>query len=162
MGDGAAFAELVAKHQTRLGGYLRALLGDAAAAEDALQDVWLAIWRGLPRLQKPDAFVAWALRIARDRAFRELRRRGVPTVVADETLPAGEPGEFTDEDAAEVRAAVGDLPPAQRDAVLLRYVEGLSYDAIAGVMGVPVGTVRSRLFHAKRLLREALPPEDDR
>ena len=162
IGDAAAFADLVAQHQGRLRGYLRALLGHDAAAEDALQDVWLAIWRGLPRLKEPDAFVAWALRIARDRAFRELRRRGVATVVVDETLPADEPSEFSAEDAAEVQAAVGVLPTAHRDVVLLRYVEELSYSEIATILQVPVGTVRSRLFHAKRLLHDILKPEEDR
>ena len=156
VGDGAAFADLVARHHARLGGYLRALLRNEAAADDALQDVWLAVWRGLPRLQDPDAFVPWALRIARDRAFRELRRRRAPTVAADDTLPAPRAGEFTDDDAAEVRAAIGTLPLAHRDVLLLRYVEGLSYDDIAAVAGVPTGTVRSRLFHAKRLLRGRL------
>ena len=159
LGDPAAFADLVGRHQARLAGYLRALLGNDAAAADALQDVWLLIWRGLPGLTDPDAFVAWAFTIARGRAFRELRRRGVPTVPADDSLPAGGPPEFTAEDAAEVRAAVGRLPPAHRDVLLLRYVEGLSYEQIAGVVGVPVGTVRSRLFHAKRLMRDILQPE---
>ncbi len=161
VGDPAAFADLVGRHQARLNGYLRALLDNEAATADALQDVWLAVWRGLPHLRDPDAFVAWMLRIARDRAFRELRRRGVPTVPADDTLPAGEAPEFTAEDAAEVRAAVGRLPPMHRDVLLLRYVEGLSYDQIAGVVGVPVGTVRSRLFHAKRLMRDILQPEGE-
>ena len=158
VGDPAAFADLVARHQVRLGGYLRALLGHDAAAADALQDVWLAVWRGLPDLRDPDAFVAWALRIARDRAFRELRRRGVPTVPADDRLPAGDPPEFTPDDAEEVRAAVARLPAAYRDVLLLRYAEGLSYDQIAAVAGVPVGTVRSRLFTAKSLARDILQP----
>ena len=74
-------------------------------------------------------------------------------------MAADAPDEFTAEDAAEVRAAVDRLPPLHRDVLLLRYVEGLSYEAIAGVAGVPVGTVRSRLFHAKRMMRDILQPE---
>lgn len=160
-GDPAAFAELVGRRQGRLAGYLRALLGSEAAAADALQDVWPAAWRGLPRLRLAEALVPWLLRVARDRAFRELRRRGLPTVVADESLAAPEADGFTDDDADAVRAAVGRLPPAQRDVLLLRYVEGLNYDAIAAVTGVPVGTVRSRLFHAKRAAREILESGED-
>jgi RNA polymerase sigma-70 factor (ECF subfamily) len=158
-GDGAAFAELVARYQARLGGYLRRLLGEAAAA-DALQDVWLAVWRGLPGLRDPAAFPAWAFRVARDRAFRDLRRRGLPTVPADESIPAAAADDFTEEDAAGVRAALDRLPVAHRDVLLLRVVEGLSYDQIAAVVGVPVGTVRSRLHHARRLARELLQQED--
>jgi RNA polymerase sigma-70 factor (ECF subfamily) len=161
-GDEAAFAELVARYQPRLGGYLCRLLGDGAAA-DALQDVWLAVWRGLPRLRDPVAFPAWAFRVARDRAFRELRRRGVPTVPADESIPAAAADDdFTPEDAAEVRAALDRLPVVHRDVLVLRFVEGLSYDEIAAVIGKPVGTVRSRIHNAKQALRKLLEREGTR
>lgn len=158
-GDGAAFAELVERYQHRLGGYLRRLIGEDATA-DALQEVWLAIWRGLPRLREAAAFPAWAFRIARDRAFRELRRRGLPTVPADESIPMADAGEFTPEDAEGLRAHMDRLPPVQKDVLLLRFIEGLSYEEIAGVVGVPEGTVRSRLHHAKRALKTILERED--
>lgn len=157
-GDAVAFADLVRQHHDRLAGYLRGLLGHDPS--DALQDVWLDVWRGLPRLTDPEAFAGWAFRIARDRAFRELRRKGFRTVPVED-VAADEPDDFTTDDAAEVRAAVDRLPPQHRDVLLLRYVEGLSYEAIAGVVGVPVGTVRSRLFHAKRMMRETFKPEGE-
>lgn len=158
-GDEAAFAELVGRYHHRLGGYLRRLVGPVAAA-DALQDVWLAVWRGLPRLADPAAFPAWAFRIARDRAFRELRRRGVPAVPADESIPAADTDEgLAPEEAAELHAAMDRLPPAHRDVLLLRFAEELSYDEIAAVIGAPVGTVRSRIHYAKRALRELLERE---
>ncbi|HET6574776.1 MAG TPA: sigma-70 family RNA polymerase sigma factor [Fimbriiglobus sp.] len=161
-GDGSAFAELVARYQARLGGYLRRLLGEAAAT-DALQDVWLAVWRGLPGLRDPAAFPAWAFRVARDRAFRELRRQGVPTVPADESIPeAAADDDFTAEDAAEVRAALARLPVDHRDVLLLRFIEGLSYDEIAAVVGKPVGTVRSRIHYAKEAMRRQLEREGTR
>ena len=62
------------------------------------------------------------------------------------------------DDAAEVRAALERLAPAHRDVLVLRYAEGLGYDEIASVVGVPVGTVRSRLWHAKRAARAILQP----
>jgi RNA polymerase sigma-70 factor (ECF subfamily) len=155
-GDGAAFADLVRQHNGRLAGYLQGLLGRDPS--DALQDVWLAIWRGLPRLADAEAFAAWAFRIARDRAFRELRRERLLTVLVGDVADV-ETDEFDNEDAAAVRAAVDRLPVVYRDVLLLRYVEGLSYEAIARVVGVPVGTIRSRLFHAKRRMRELLQPE---
>ena len=147
------------RYQHRLGGYLRRLIGDDATA-DALQDVWLAIWRGLPRLREAIAFPAWAFRIARDRAFRELRRRGLPTLPADESIPTTDAGEFTSEDAEEVRSHVDHLPPVQKDVLLLRFIEGLSYEEIAGVIGVPVGTVAVTPDHAKQALKTILERED--
>ena len=122
-GDAAAFADLVRQHNDRLAGYLRGLLGRDPA--DALQDVWLAVWRGLPRLADPEAFAGWAFRIARDRAFAELRRKGFKQVPLDD-VAADEPDEV---DAAAVWTAVDTLPPLHRDVLLLRYVEGLSYEA---------------------------------
>src|SRR5579863_8833678 len=114
-GDGAAFADLVRQHHDRLSGYLRGLLGRDPA--DALQDVWLAIWRGLPRLVDPEAFAGWAFRIARDRAFQELRRDRLPTVPVED-LEAVEPDEFDADDAAALRAALDRLPVVYRDVLL--------------------------------------------
>src|SRR5688500_13895608 len=76
-GDEAAFTEIVARYTPRLRVYLRQMLGDAHAADDALQDVWLDVLRAVGRLQDAGAFAAWLYRIARDRAYRLLRRRGV-------------------------------------------------------------------------------------
>src|SRR5438105_3226823 len=72
-GDEDAFAELVERYQPRLRYFLRKMLRPAEATEDALQDVWLAVFRGLARLADVGAFRAWLYRIARDRALRELR-----------------------------------------------------------------------------------------
>src|SRR6266446_2343841 len=80
-GDETAFAELVERFSPRLRYFLRKLLASADGAEDALQDVWLDVFRHLPRLTDPQALVAWMYRIARDRAFgrlRKARRLGLP------------------------------------------------------------------------------------
>src|SRR6187402_3133800 len=80
-GDEAAFAEIVARYTPRLRLYLRQMLGgDAHTADDALQDVWLDVFRALGRLDDAGAFAAWLYRIARDRAYRILRRRGIVTM----------------------------------------------------------------------------------
>src|SRR4051812_21289085 len=73
--DDDAFEEVVARYTPRLRYYLRKMLGGVQAAEDALQEVWLDAFRGLPGLMEAGAFPAWIYRLARDRAFRELRRR---------------------------------------------------------------------------------------
>lgn len=160
-GDGAAFAELVGRYAGLVGGTLRQLLGESAT-EDATQDVWLAVWRGLPGLHDSDALPAWVRRVARDRAFQELRRRNrrLPVVSWASDPPADEPNDPADVD--RVRAALDRLPAVHRDALVLRYLEGLSYERMATILGCPVGTVRSRLHHAKAALRAILDPEGDR
>lgn len=153
-GDGAAFAELVDRYAPRLRYFLRKLTADPASADDLLQSVWLDVYRGLPRLADPAAFPAWAYRLARDRAYRSFRGAKPAEQRADLDPPApGPDDEFTAEDAAAVHAALDELPPAHREVLVLRFLDDLSYDDIARVVGVPVGTVRSRLHLAKKALR---------
>ncbi|MFO0848079.1 MAG: sigma-70 family RNA polymerase sigma factor [Gemmataceae bacterium] len=159
-GDGAAFAELIGRYSALVNGTLRRLLG--GATDDVAQDVWLAVWRGLPKLSDPAALPAWVRRVARDRAFQELRRRNrrVTTLPLAVEPPATEPDDPADTD--RIRKAVDRLPAVHRDVLALRFLEGLSYEQTAAVLGCPVGTVRSRLHHAKAALRGLLTPEDDR
>jgi RNA polymerase sigma-70 factor (ECF subfamily) len=141
------------------------MLRDPPAADDALQDVWLAVSRALPRLADPAAFRAWAYRIARDRAARELRTRRPAEVPLDADGPADARADtdgFTAEDAACVHAALDELAAEHREVLVLRYVEDMTYDEIARVSGCQVGTVRSRLHYAKRALRGVLERTDRR
>jgi RNA polymerase sigma-70 factor (ECF subfamily) len=161
-GDGSAFAELVERCAPRLRYYLRKMLGNVHSAEDALQEVWLDVFRGLPRLADAGAFTAWLYRIARDRALRTVRRRRhVPRALTEE--PADdEPGDFSAADAEAIHLGLDELPPEQREALVLRFLEGMSYEEIARVAGCELGTVRSRLHYAKRALRRALEARCDR
>jgi RNA polymerase sigma-70 factor (ECF subfamily) len=162
-GDEAAFAELVALYAPRLGYYLKKLLGDPSGAEDLLQDVWLDVFRHVPRLREPAAFPAWLYRIARDRAYRALRKRRPPAVpLKEEELPGevnDNGADFTAADAAAVHAALDELPPEQREALVLRFLEDMTYEEIARVTGCELGTVRSRLYYGKRALRRVLEKE---
>ena len=102
-GDEAAFAELVERWSPRLRYYLRKMLGDAHTAEDLLQEMWLDVWRGLPRLLDSAALAAWLYRIARDRTFRLLRKqRPAAQPLIETDLPDNGTGdeEFRAEDAA--------------------------------------------------------------
>jgi RNA polymerase sigma-70 factor (ECF subfamily) len=160
-GDEAAFAELVGRYGPRLSYYLGKLLGPGGAAEDALQEVWFDVFRSVPRLADAGAFPAWLYRLARDRALRELRRRRPPHRPVDEAdVAADEGGDFSAEDAARVHAALDELPPEHREVLVLRFLEGMSYDDVARVTGCPLGTVRSRLHYAKRALRHILERKD--
>jgi RNA polymerase sigma-70 factor (ECF subfamily) len=139
--------------------YLRKMLRDAQGAEDALQDIWLAVFRAVPRLADLGAFRAWLYRIARDRVARQLRVRRPPQQRLDEVdVPDGRADAdcFTAEDAQAIHAALDELSAEHREALVLRYVEGMSYEEIAQVAGCQVGTVRSRLHYAKQALRGVL------
>ncbi len=159
-GDEAAFAELVARHAPQLAYYLRKLLGGGRSVEDILQEVWLDVFRHVPRLRQPEAFSAWLYRIARDRAYRELRKKRPKPVSLGEHEPADDASEngheFTAEDAAGIHAALDELPAEQREVLMLRFLEELSYEEIAQIVGCQLGTVRSRLHNGKRALRRAL------
>jgi RNA polymerase sigma-70 factor (ECF subfamily) len=164
-GDEAAFTEIVERYQPRLRYYLRKLLREAHRAEDALQDVWFDVFRAVARLADAGAFRAWLYRIARDRALRELRRcRPLPQPLEDaDLIDDPEESDFTAEDAERIHAGLDELSVEQREVLVLRYVEEMSYDEIAGVIGCQLGTVRSRLHYAKRALRgvlERMKPHD--
>jgi RNA polymerase sigma-70 factor (ECF subfamily) len=166
-GEEAALVELVRQYQPRLAYFVSKLLGrnaPAADVDDVLQDVWLDVIRGLPRLRDAATFPAWVYRIARDRTYRTLRRRGVHSLDAqDETaeLTAEAPCEdddqpFSEEDVALVHVCLDDLSPAHREVLVLRFLQDLSYEDVAGVARCTVGTVRSRLHYAKAALRRAM------
>jgi RNA polymerase sigma-70 factor (ECF subfamily) len=157
-GDPAALSELIARYSPRLRFYLRKLAGEATA-DDLLQDVWVDVFAKATRLHDPAAFGGWVYRIARDKAYRELTRRRVPTVsIGDE--PALEADALEDSwsaaDIENVRAALDELAPEHREVLVLRFVEQMSYEQIASVIDRPVGTARSRLHYAKRALRDVM------
>jgi RNA polymerase sigma-70 factor, ECF subfamily len=156
--DEAAFEEIVARYTHRLRYYLRRMLGGVLAAEDALQEVWLDAFRGLPGLIEPGAFPAWIYRLARDRAFRELRRRRsyLPLEDFDVIDEAGGLDDFSSDDAARIHQALDALPPEHREVLVLRFIESMTYEQIAGIVGCQLGTVRSRLHYAKRALRRVI------
>jgi RNA polymerase sigma-70 factor (ECF subfamily) len=158
-GDTVAFEELVLLYQPRLRYFLRALLHDAGDVDDSLQEIWLDVYRGIVRLADPAAFAAWLYRIARNRAFRVLRKRREPPHSLDGIdLPAKQDEDtcWSAEDAEYLHAALDSLEPEHREVLLLRFIEEMSYENIACVTGCPVGTVRSRLHYAKRALRYVL------
>jgi RNA polymerase sigma-70 factor, ECF subfamily len=123
-----------------------------------LQDVWLDVVRQLPRLKDPQALVAWLYRIARDRAYGRLRktRRAESLDEAAVVDPAVDGGEFSPQDAARIHAALDKLPAEQREVLVLRFLEEMTYEQIAGVVGCQLGTVRSRIHYGKQALRRLL------
>jgi RNA polymerase sigma-70 factor (ECF subfamily) len=159
-----ALEELYLRHSPRLGYYLRRLFdGDDAAAADVQQEVWLTVVRKIARLKAPQAFTVWLYRIARTRAMDRLKAVNGSAVLESDAGPdafeqasgADDP-DFSPEDAAAIHAALARISHAQRDVLLLRFMEDLSYEQIADVLGCPFGTVASRIYHAKQALRREL------
>jgi RNA polymerase sigma-70 factor (ECF subfamily) len=157
-GDEAAFTELVGRYQPRLRYYLRKLLCDGQGAEDALQDVWLDVFRAVSRLADAGAFRAWLYRIARDRAWRELRKRRPPYQPLEEadSIDGRAEAHFTAEDVERIHTALNELTAEHREVLVLRYIEDMAYEEIARVVGCQVGTVRSRLHYARHAVRGVL------
>jgi len=155
----AALAELIARYSPGLQFFLRKIVRAEAPCDDLLQETWFDVYRKINSLQRADAFAAWVYRIARDKAYRELRRRPPRVTRVEEDLPetaAAEEDQFTADEAGLVRAALDELPDGQREVLALRFIEDMSYEQIAQVLSCPVGTVRSRIHYAKAALREKL------
>ncbi|MBX3726099.1 MAG: sigma-70 family RNA polymerase sigma factor [Xanthomonadales bacterium] len=164
-GDRAAAAGLVERWQPRLLRHARRLLGGSEAARDAVQEAWIDILRGLPRLDDPAAFPCWALRITSRRCQRRAPADRQATEALDEdatsALPADGPADHASggEQAAELatlQRAIARLPPLQQATLALHYLDGLGVAQIALAMDVPPGTVKTRLMHARRKLRQLL------
>lgn len=147
------------RYHEGLGYYVRRLLGNAHLADDVLQDVWLTAFRRLPRLRNPRALPVWLYRIARNAALAELRGASGWAEQTEEPqapAPGHEEPEFTPEDAARIHVALDRLRPEHKDVLVLRFLEEMSYEGIAAVVGCPLGTVRSRIHYAKQALRREM------
>lgn len=158
-GDEAAFGRLYEWFGPRTLAYLRGLAGEDA--DDVQQEVWLTVYRQLGSLGDPRAFRTWLFRTTRHRAIDHLRRRRrEQELFAEEEKAAEVPdrGASGDDrlDVDLVLELIGRLPALQREALLLRHRDDLSYAEIALVVGCSLGTVRSRLFQARRRLEQLM------
>ncbi|HIJ64633.1 MAG TPA: sigma-70 family RNA polymerase sigma factor [Candidatus Hydrogenedentes bacterium] len=163
-GDEEAFTRLFERYNPPLKYYLRRLLESPEAADDVLQTVWLKALRGVKRLRRLDAFRAWLYRIARNEAFKQCRqdrRWAEVQEIAVDVNPGNEEEAFTEDDAARVHAGLSELSPPHREVLTLRFLEDLTYDEIASVVGCELGTIRSRIHYAKRALRRILEESND-
>lgn len=167
-GDPGAFDRLASVVSGRLLAYARGTLRDRQLAEEAVQEALTRIYRFLDRYQQ-GSFLAWSMQIARnvcvDVATREGRHRHLRAVAPDADIadPASGDEHRTVEARLRIEQALQTLTETHRTAFLLT-VQGLRYEEIARITGVPIGTVRSRLFHAREQLRAQLADlvEEDR
>ena len=167
--DRKAFEALYHAYHRRLFGYLLKVMRRADLVEEVLNDVMLAIWKGAAGFDGRSRPSTWIFGIAYHKALKALARRSSrPMETMEGADPDREPAEPVDSEEPEsllvrrelagvLGQALRALPTEQRTVVELTYYYGLPYQEIAEIMGCPVNTVKTRMFHARRRLRELLP-----
>jgi len=172
-GDRAAFDVLVLRYQHKVLKLIMRYIRDATEAEDVAQEAFIKAYRALPSFRGDSAFYTWLYRIAINTAKNSLvssKRRPIEydldlqdpeqydmhARLKDAETPEGLL--LTDEIRETVNAAIRDLPEDLRSAIVLREIDGLSYEEIAEAMDCPVGTVRSRIFRAREAIDKKLRP----
>lgn len=153
-----AFAALIGRHRWLVFGLVWSLLQDRDDAEDAAQETWVLAYRHLPELRAPSRFAAWLCALARNTGYKWLGKRAIEAQryarleeMAALPAPTGEsPTRET------LRQALGELSEEERAATTLHYLVGLDQAQVAGLLQVPVGTVKSRLHRARQLLKRRL------
>jgi RNA polymerase sigma factor (sigma-70 family) len=159
LGERAAFDELIARWHEPLWRYLRRLSNSDDTARDLVQDTWLRVFRGIARLRDPAKLRSWLFGVARNVAMDRLRSQYAEGSRADvdlEELPAAAEDVNLEEEFATLEAGLATLPIVERETLTLFYLRELSLEEIAGLVEVPLGTVKSRLFRARQMLRRAL------
>jgi RNA polymerase sigma-70 factor (ECF subfamily) len=173
-GDTDAFGELVRRYQDRLYNTVYRLLDNADDAQDVVQDAFLNAYQSLAGFKGDSQFFTWLYRIAVNTAISHKRkqrltfsidggRNGQARVEPLDTSDAGRPGEALEraEEERRVQRALNRLSPEHREVLILKDLEGEKYEAMAERLGVPIGTIRSRLHRARSELRELLEQEEN-
>ncbi len=164
-GDAEAFEVLVGRWQRRLWRHAWRLTGDESAAWDALQEAWIGISRGISRLADAAAFPAWAYQIisnkCRDSIRREQRRREATEMYSEWMQREEQDAAAAQQQHNTLKEALEQLSGPDRAVLSLRYEEQFDTAEIAGILGIPEGTVKSRLFYARQRLRKYLEENDE-
>ncbi|HUW38967.1 MAG TPA: RNA polymerase sigma factor RpoE [Rhodocyclaceae bacterium] len=173
-GDKQAFGLLVSKYQRKLIRLLSRMIRDPAEVEDVAQEAFIKAYRALPGFRGDSAFYTWLYRIGINTAknFLAAQGRRAPTTTefdSEEAESFEDGDQLRDNNTPErilmskqigntVNAAMTELPEDLRTAIVLREIEGLSYEEIAQIMDCPIGTVRSRIFRAREAIAAKLQP----
>jgi RNA polymerase sigma-70 factor (ECF subfamily) len=158
-GDKDAFEKLFELYQPKLKYYIRRLNNSNTETEDILQDIWITVFRKIRRLKDNKSFPVWLYRIARNKVYGRFRRSEKFSELPEEKNHprySDEDYEFSAEDAERLHKALNKIQPHHREVLTLSFVEQMSYQAIADVVGCSIGTVRSRIFYAKQSLRKEM------
>ncbi len=171
-GSERAFEALIRLYEVRVFSYAMTLIGNREDAEEVTQDVFVKVWQSLPLFRGEASFSTWIMRITRNAATDRLRARREETLplyaegedggeyelmIPDEDPDHNPPKAVAREETIEtVRRAVANLPPDQREILILRDMEGYSYAALSELLEIEIGTVRSRLSRARENLKKIL------
>ncbi|HVF46147.1 MAG TPA: sigma-70 family RNA polymerase sigma factor [Pyrinomonadaceae bacterium] len=166
-GHADGFEELVRRYQRPITGYVFRMLGDYEASLDVTQEVFIKVYNSLSKYSSEYKFSTWLYRIAHNAAIDHMRRNSVTPqsleaenadgsyeIQIESRASSPEQDRERSEWRSEIDAVVKCLPSAYRDLILLRHGRDLSYDEIAEVTGLPLGTVKNRLFRAREMMRE--------
>ena len=173
--DRIAFAELLRRYQSYVDKILYNLAPDWQDRSDMAQEVWIRVYKKIKSLQEPSKFKGWLSRIATNLFYDQLRKRkrmntplslDAPITTEDDELkwdlpsdlPSPEENLTTNEFYAQLRQAIADLPETFRTTIVLREIQGLSYEEIAEITQVSLGTVKSRIARARNRLQLLLKP----
>ena len=154
-GDGEAFRSLYDRFADRVLRYSFTILRNRHLAEEVTQETMVAVWKGAGRFAGRSKVSTWLFGIARNRSYDLVRKEERGKRLPDTPMISPDPakGILLQQKVVE---AMNTLPNDQREVVFLTFYEGLSYAEIAGILDIPQGTVKSRMFHAKRKMAEAL------
>lgn len=168
-GSESAFVRLFERHGERVFRYAWRLTRDQGKAEEVTNDVMLQVWKSADGFAGRSAVTTWLLGITRNLAFNSIRRKQHETVELSAVSEPVDEASAADEQVKErsqqslrssIRSALGSLSAEHRDVVELTFFHELSYPEIAELIGVPVGTVKTRMYHAKRQLKALLQGQD--
>jgi RNA polymerase sigma-70 factor (ECF subfamily) len=161
-GDRTAFEQLYRAYHKRIFGYLFRTLSNAEAAEELASDVMLEMWKSAGTFRGESQVSTWLFGIARFKALSHLRRPRADSVDADEADEIADAKDLQDEALVKdsmktgIKNALARLSPDHREVMELTFFQDLSYPEIAKVLNCPVNTVKTRMFHARKKLRELL------
>jgi RNA polymerase sigma-70 factor (ECF subfamily) len=159
-GDHEAFAGLTTRHQGALYRHAARMLGSPDVAEDAVQGALIKAYVSLARCREPDRFGSWVFRILSNRCKDYLKSRRRRETSLEESWPDEGPDPAETAARTELRRrvarALDHLPPSQREAFILKHIEGLSYEEIAERLGTSIGSLKMRVFRARDMLQELL------
>ncbi len=158
-GDTDLYRVLVERYRRRFGRYAVGMLGDRDAAADAMQEAFIRAYDSLASLRDPDGFGRWFFRILTNQCHNSIARHRPAADVAAVDPPARERTERMVEQAelgAAIEAALNDLTPEQREAFVLKHVDGHSYEEMAELLGVGVDALKMRVHRARDALRASL------
>ncbi len=161
-GQREAFEELFEHYQPRLKYYVRRL-DSSGETDDILQDIWIKVFRKIGKLKENSSFPVWLYRIARNEVFGRYRQNDKFVEFPQENEHPeynDDNHEFSAEDAEKLHKALNKIQPFHREVLTLSFIEQMSYQQIAEVIGCSTGTVRSRIFYAKQSLRKEMESND--